>query len=218
MPKIHITYVTSNPFKEEEIRLFTNSRKLEDGTAAVARFEFDFWPLDIKEVLEVDIVELVKAEVKNAYSHIRVPCVVEHAGLVFADFQSESYPGGLTKAMWNALGDQFVQETHSANRCAIARAVVAYCDGMEVRTFKGETMGRIASSPRGSRRFYWDTVFEPFDLDGKANGKTYAEIVDDPELGLPYKVNCLSQSSKAFAALLEYLHAAPEPKLWGKYP
>jgi XTP/dITP diphosphohydrolase len=118
--------------------------------------------------------------------------------------------------MWNTLGKQFVEETHSAKRSAKARAVVAYCDGKTVVTFVGETSGTIADSPRGTTEFYWDTIFMPNDPSGKANNKTYAEIVDDPTLGLKYKVVNLSQSSKAMIQFLNFRKAHP-PELWPRF-
>jgi inosine/xanthosine triphosphate pyrophosphatase family protein len=115
--------------------------------------------------------------------------------------------------MWDVLGDDFISETHSANREAIARAIVAYTDGMGVRTFTGERKGTLADAPRGARKFYWNTVFIPEDPSKRTKGKTYAEIVDDPTLGLEYKLK-LSQSTAAMLAFLEYRRKNP-PQLWG---
>jgi inosine/xanthosine triphosphate pyrophosphatase family protein len=116
--------------------------------------------------------------------------------------------------MWDALDNQFIAETRSANREAIARAVVAYCDGMKIYTFVGEREGQIAASPRGSRTFYWDTIFIPNDTTNTVSGKTYAEIADDPDLGLEFKVLRLSQSTTAMIKFLEHLRLAPPSKLW----
>jgi non-canonical purine NTP pyrophosphatase (RdgB/HAM1 family) len=140
----------------------------------------------------------------KAYSQIKVPCIVEHAGLIFSNYSS--YPGGLTKPMWNILKDNFITETGAAGRKAQAKAVVAYCDGVEVKTFTGVTKGRIAAAPRGSRRFYWDTIFEP--VNGR--GLTYAEIVESR--GIEEKVK-ISQSSKAMLDCLSHLLKATSP-LW----
>ncbi len=212
--KFSITYVTSSEFKAKEIEVLAEHGRLADGTNIGDLFEFYIRPVPIKEVLEVDIATMVIAEVTKAYSVIRVPCIVEHAGLIFSDYADKSYPGGLTKAMWNALGDNFVNETGAKGRKAIAKAVIAYCDGMRVATFTGERQGTIAEAPRGTRAFYWDTVFIPDDPTGTTNDMTYAEIVDDPTLGLKYKVTALSQSSMAMVAFLEHLRSAPTPTLW----
>jgi|ERR1051326_6734584 inosine/xanthosine triphosphate pyrophosphatase family protein len=157
---------------------------------------------------------MVSAEVVSAYSQLKVPCIVEHAGLIFSEYSDRSYPGGLTKPMWDTLRDRFVEETKSAGRRAIARAVVAYCNGKQVQTFVGERAGTIADQPRGGRQFYWDTVFIPQDSAGCAQRLTYAEIVENTDLGLAYKMRELSQSSAAMNKFLEYRLQAGEPELW----
>lgn len=209
--KIHVVYVTQSEYKRKENEAFVENCQLPDGTPVRNSVEFETRPVPIKEVLEEDLEAMVMAEVTKAYSEIKVPCIVEHAGLVFDGYVS--YPGGLTKPMWNVLGSRFIEETHSADRRATARAVVAYCDGQSVRTFVGETTGTISAEPRGSRLFYWDTVFMPDDPSGKIKNKTYAEIVDDPKFGLKYKVTYLSQSTKAMLQFVEFRMSHP-PRLW----
>jgi inosine/xanthosine triphosphate pyrophosphatase family protein len=206
-----IVYVTSSSFKREENKVLTDCT-LEDGTRVGELFWFQFRGDRITETLVVDLEDLVRAEARAAYAVTKVPCIVEHAGLVF-DGQAH-YPGGLTKPMWDALGDQFVVETHMDRRRAVARAVVGYCDGQSVHTFKGETSGTLVHPPRGARKFYWDRVFVPDDPPGKAAGKTYAEIVEDPALGLPYKMQHLSQSARAMRKFLEFRRTTPLPDFW----
>jgi inosine/xanthosine triphosphate pyrophosphatase family protein len=212
--KSRIVYVTSSDYKREENAVLVSKCCLADGTPVRELFDFEHRPVPIQEILHVDLQAMVSAEVVSAYSQLKVPCIVEHAGLVFAEYESASYPGGLTKPMWDTLKEKFVEETKSSGRRAIARAVVAYCDGTDVHTFVGERIGSLADQPRGAREFYWDTVFIPDDPDGKAVGLTYAEIVAAPELGLEYKVTRLSQSSLAMLRFLEYRREAGEPRLW----
>ena len=212
--RIRVVYVTKSKFKKEENEAFLREAKLKNGMRVDELFEFDIRPLTIQEILNVDLAVMVSAEVISAYSQLKVPCIVEHAGLIFTDYADRSYPGGLTKPMWDTLKDRFVQETKSAGRSAIARAVVAYCDGMQVRTFVGERAGRIADFPRGRRDFYWDTVFVPDDDSGLSRGLTYAEIVESEDLGLAYKMRELSQSSMAMNDFLEYRLRAGDPDLW----
>ena len=211
---IKINYVTSSDSKIQENEIFQREGVLGDGTPVRELFEFQVRSLQIKEILEIKIEAMVREEVTTAYSQLKVPCIVEHAGLIFADCLDTDYPGGLTKPMWDSLDDKFVSETRSADRPAVARAVVAYCDGMMVHTFTGERDGRIAVSPRGSRKFYWDTVFIPTDPTHTVFDKTYAEIVDDPKLGLEFKVLHLSQSTLAMLKFLEYISSTTAPALW----
>ncbi len=212
--KIRIVYVTKSDFKKEESEAFIQNCKLSDGRRVEDLFEFDIRPVPIQEILNVNISAMVSAEVVSAYTQLKVPCIVEHAGLIFGEYVDRSYPGGLTKPMWDTLRDRFIEETRSAGRKAMARAVVAYCDGKQVSTFVGERAGEISHEPRGSRKFYWDTVFVPEDPSGRSGGRTYAEIAECKDLGLAYKMRELSQSSMAMRSFLEYRLRVGEPELW----
>ena len=214
MGRQKVVFVTSSAYKKEENAVFSKYCSLTDGTRVGDLFEFDIRAVPIKELLEVDLRVLVSDEVTKAYSQIKVPCIVEHAGLVFEEYKEFMYPGGLTKPMWDTLGMNFVKETKSAGRKVTACAVVAYCDGQEVKTFLGETSGNLVDEPRGSREFYWDTVFVPETNQPEAKEKTYAEIVSSSRLGLKYKMEHLSQSSKAMRKFLDYVKKNPGNRLW----
>lgn len=213
-----VVYVTSSPFKEAENKILVDSVKLSDGTPVSDVFRFDIRQVRVQENLEIRLETLVEEEAVEAYLALKVPLVVEHAGLIFEDYlrlpPDQQYPAGLTKPMWDALGDTFIEETGSSGRSAAAVAVVAHCDGQKVKTFRAETAGHIADRPRGGREFYWDTVFIPDGEDGEPGELTYAEIVEDKDLGLAHKVERLSQSSKAMLAFLEWRRTAPPPALW----
>jgi XTP/dITP diphosphohydrolase len=204
-----IYFVTSSIFKQEENAAFQAVCTLQDGRAINDEFEFHIVPNRIRERLESRIADIVDSEVREAYASVKKPCIVEHAGLVFDEYATQSYPGGLTKPLWNTLGDRFLSETHSGGRPATAIAVVAYCDGMKVHTFQGETAGVLSDRPRGDRKFYWDTVFVP--RDNNNDGLTYAEIVERDGLGR--KMREFSQSSKAMMAFLNW-RMANTPSLW----
>ena len=208
-----IVYITSSAHKRKESEYFIESR-LANGKIVKDVVHFDFRSIAIKEVLDVDLSVIVSAEVLEAYQLIQVPCIVEHAGLIYDDYVSASYPGGLTKAMWNALKADFVKETNANNRKVIARAVVGYCNGMTIETFTGETRGTISATPKGLSDFYWDTIFIPDDPNGISQGsKTYAEIAADPALGIAHKVS-ISQSTKAMRAFVDYLTTESTLDLW----
>ena len=202
-----IVYVTSSKFKQEENKVFQEVCLLPAGRTIKDIFEFEIQEHNIPERLEVKLEDMVMSEVIEAYDRIKVPCIVEHAGLIFEKYKKENYPGGLTKPMWNTLGSRFVEETNSASQKVVAKAVVAYCDGMEIKTFVGETNGTLASKPRGNRKFYWDTIFIP-----KGSNKTYAEIAE--KHGLEEKMKKYSQSAKAMIRFLEYLQNEPANDLW----
>lgn len=206
MRKISVRYATSSPYKRQEIDEILASFKVNDAEGCAVRvadrFTFEFPSVSTDEPLERDLERMVRHKVRSAYRQIMAPCIVEHAGLVLERFEKENYPGGLTQPMWDALdATGFVESVRWSGDRAIARAVVGYCDGLHVRTFIGETRGVLSPQPRGSRAFYWDTVFCP---DG-GSGRSFAEIAEDVD-GVRQKIT-LSQSTKAMKQCLEHLIA-----------
>jgi XTP/dITP diphosphohydrolase len=204
MKLIKIFYATISPFKKQEISEIEKSCRFkdEDGNEELvgSRFKFVFSDVQTDEPLEVDLATMVRHKAVSAYKNLLMPCIVEHAGLILGEHADKGYPGGLTQPMMDALGAEgFVRRTSAAGEKAIARAVFGYCDGLSVHIFTGETEGKIAATPRGSREFYWDTIFEP---DGY-NGETYAEISADPSRGVREKMK-VSQSMKALRKFLEF--------------
>lgn len=203
MGPIVVRYATGSPYKRQEVDGIVAASSV-GGTGGPVRvrdrFAFEFPSVVTDEPLERDLERMVRHKVRSAYRQIMAPCIVEHAGLVLERYEGESYPGGLTQPMWDALGASgFVESVRWSGERAIARAVVGYCDGLRVRTFVGETRGTLSPEPRGSRAFYWDTVFRP---DG-GDGRTYAEIAEGVD-GMRRKID-LSQSTKALEQCLEHL-------------
>jgi len=202
MKPIKIVYCSWSDFKKEEWQLAKQHLELpsKPGKKLGELFELEFRQAPTSEPLLCDLESMVKAKIASAYRQVQVPCIVEHAGLILGGYEDKSFPGGLTQPMWDSLdAAKFVGCCASLSTKAIARAVVGYCDGMNVETFVGETTGVLCSVPRGDRAFYWDTVFCP---DG-ANGKTYAEIVRADRSGLLTKLK-ISQSMRALTKFLEY--------------
>jgi XTP/dITP diphosphohydrolase len=202
MRRRKIRYATKSDFKREEVARVLELTFRDSRTGATVKgsdvFDLEFYDVPLAEPLERDMTTMVRHKAMSAYKGIMAPCVVEHAGLILQGYENESYPGGLTQPMWDALGpENFVRSNQWAGNRATARALVGYCDGMKLHCFTGETSGTLVDAPRGSRHFYWDTVFCP---DGGGD-KTYAEIA---AADLTRKIE-LSQSTKAMKSLFEYL-------------
>lgn len=214
MRKRTIFYATRSSFKEQELDIICKSQIILDSKQAEMKIGdfIDFRISDIvtEEPLEIDLEAMVRHKVRSAYKAILAPCIVEHAGLILEENKKEGFPGGLTQPMWDALSPEgFLKRTGCSQENVIARAVVGYCDGMQIHTFVGETAGVIASEPRGSREFYWDVVFCP---EG-GGGKTYAEIAQQSN-GLEIKLS-MSQSTKAIKEFARFLATQNGSQLFG---
>jgi inosine/xanthosine triphosphate pyrophosphatase family protein len=212
MAKISVVYCTGSGYKHEEWNVVKDNFELcgPDGKSRLIRdlIDLDFRTADVREPLLCDLGAVVREKAISAYAQLQVPCIVEHAGLIFEELEAHSYPGGLTQPMWDALeATRFVQMKGVAGSGVIAEAIVGYCDGMAVHLFTGQTHGVIADCPRGKRSFYWDNVFCP---DG-GDGLTYAEIADS-DGGLLKKMT-LSQPQKAMLEFFKY-RISNDPRLF----
>src|SRR3981189_1135765 len=144
---IQIIYCSRSPFKKEEwdtakdALLFDSKSNWPLGQL----FRFEFRDVPTSEPLLCDLESMVRFKVESAYGSVRVPCIVEHAGLILEGYEGKSFPGGLTQPMWDALdAPQFVASCSPLSARAIARAVVGYCDGLNVLTFVGDTKGSLS--------------------------------------------------------------------------
>ncbi len=197
---ISLIYCSWSTFKKEEWNAAKGMMELDSmpGRKFAQLFHFEFRNVRTTEPLLCDLEKMVRFKVESAYRAVLVPGMVEHAGLVLEGYETASFPGGLTQPMWDALDpERFVASCSPLTRRATARAIVGYCDGMNIDTFVGETKGTLSATPRGNRAFHWDTVFCP---DGFGD-KTYAEIVE--EGGLEKKLQA-SQSIKALKKFMQH--------------
>jgi XTP/dITP diphosphohydrolase len=194
--KPKIVYCSSSKWKKEEWEVARHF-EYEPGITAESVIDFEFRKVSTQEPLLRKIEDMVREKAISAYKATLVPCVVEHAGLILDGYEAVAFPGGLTQPMWDALGaENFVASCAVLSSQAVARAVIGYCDGAEIRTFVGETRGTLRGRPAGNRGFYWDPVFCP---DG-FGGKTYAEMA---EVNLADKLK-ISQSIKALWKFIDY--------------
>lgn len=208
---IRLIYCSWSPYKKEEWDIAKDALELDSkpGNKLGQLFKFEFRDVPTTEPLLCDLERMVRFKVESAYQSVRVPCIVEHAGLILEGYEVKSFPGGLTQPMWDALGAElFVASCSPLASRATARAVIGYCDGMTIETFVGETKGCLSKTPKGRRAFYWDTIFCP---DGFGE-KTYAEIVGDDNKGLLDKLT-ISQSTKALKKFMTY-RLTNEPALF----
>lgn len=175
-------FVTVNDFKTKEVREY-----LKDSGV-----ELEIVKYGVQEILNIDLSVIVKDKALKAYQQLGIPCVVEHGGLIIDALKG--LPGGLSKVVWDAVGDKLCNFLDDKDtRAATAQSVIGYCDGRRVHIHVGETRGRVADRARGGYTFQWDPIFIP---DGQS--KTYAE------LGFPEKGK-YSQAAKAWNALVKQL-------------
>ena len=143
---------TSNDSKAAEITyVFGNS-----GRMGILR-------QPIVELLETDLVKVVRAKAAAAYEVLRVPVIVEHGALCI-DFMN-GLPGALVKPTWMALGERLCHIVPAGEpRTCRAMSAICYCDGRtrtvihreieersrRARRARGAFTGILSSFPEGT--------------------------------------------------------------------
>jgi XTP/dITP diphosphohydrolase len=162
-----VYFVTSSESKISEVSAYFAAMEEPAGG------QVQFCPVrhDVQEIMHPDLEVVVRFKALEAYKYLRQPCLVEHGGLFFEGLRD--LPGPLGRIIWSAVGERmcgFLREGDS--RKAVARAYLGYCDGRQIRLYRGETAGEVASTARGDyNRHNWDPIFIP-----EGTSETYGEM------------------------------------------
>ena len=158
---VRAVFVTTNEHKRREVE-------------RVLGFEIETAAPDVPEIQTLDFAEVAARKASDAYEALGAPphpVIVEDSGLVIGAWNG--LPGALTKWFLSSVGNEGLLGMLSGeNRRARAVCAVAVADtGGEVRVFRGEVQGSVASEPRGDGGFGWDQIFVP-----EGSELSYAEM------------------------------------------
>ena len=135
-----------------------NADKLAEARRIVGA-DLEAVALDLPEVQSLDLEEVLRAKVGEAWRQLRRPVVVEDTGLELPALGG--FPGPLVKWMLDAVGPEGLA------RCALSlgdaratvRCQVLYYDGETAILGQGVDRGELVLPPRGNAGFGWDPVF-----------------------------------------------------------
>lgn len=150
--------------------------------------------LDIREIQDVDLEEVIKDKLRNAYKRIKKPVMVEDTGLFLNALNG--FPGALIKQLLGRVGREGIVKLLKGfdDKTVVAKCAVGFTkDGKDLKVFIGEAEGLIVS-PRGESGFGWDPIFQP-----KGYEKTFAEMNSEEK-------NAISHRYKALKKFKEYLN------------
>ncbi|CAD0196332.1 unnamed protein product [Chrysodeixis includens] len=181
-----ITFVTGNAKKLEELRAILGGN---------FPLEIISHKLDLPELQgEIDEVSIKKCQ--EAARRLKRPVLVEDTSLCFNALKG--LPGPYIKWFLEKLEPEGLTKllTGWEDKTAKAVCTFAYCDAknenLDVMLFQGITNGQIVS-PRGTRDFGWDCVFQP---DGYS--QTYAELPKSEKNTISHRYKALEKFKNYF--------------------
>ncbi len=165
-----------------DITFITGNQKKADYLARHLGLEVKHKKIDLDEIQSLDLKEIVRHKVMQAYEHINAPVLVEDVSLEFLAWGR--LPGTYIKWFLEEMDyKQICALLDGKDRSARARCVFGYYDGSTLKMFEGLMNGRIAEEPASGESFGWDNIFIPegynitrAELGEEDDRKTYLKI------------------------------------------
>ncbi len=153
-----ITFITGNVCKAAEVERLLG-------------FPLRHESVSVEEIQAIDLKPVVCYKAALAYTALRRPVLVEDTGLALSAMNG--FPGALIKWFLQSLGTDGICRVLQAetDRQARATTVFGYHDGTSCHVFAGTVAGSIPDTPRGTRGFGWDSIFQP-----RGSTRTFAEM------------------------------------------
>ena len=116
--------------------------------------------VELEEIQSLDLKEVIRHKVLEAYARVGRPVLVEDVSLEFVALGR--LPGTFIRWFQEELSsEELCKLLDGKNRAAVARCMFGYYDGREEHYFEGELKGRIPEKPSGTAGFGWDPIFIP---------------------------------------------------------
>lgn len=164
-----ITFITGNQGKADYLSKFLG-------------YPIEHKKLDLEEIQTMDLREIVKHKARQAYNSVKTPIVVEDVSLEFEALGG--LPGPFIRFFVEKVPFELIcSMLEDQSRRAVARCVMAYYDGDNLKLFEGSLGGEIAVNPAGEGGYGWDKIFIPegydvtrAELSEEDDKKTYLKI------------------------------------------
>lgn len=144
----------------KKVVFITGNQKKADYLSKYLGHQIDHVKLDLDEIQSLDLKEVVRHKMIQAYKKVKKPVLVEDVALEFSAFGQ--LPG--TFIRWFLEEMQFEEICallEGKDRGAMARCIFGYFDGKKEYYFEGSLSGRIPEEPAGTGGYGWDPIFIP---------------------------------------------------------
>jgi non-canonical purine NTP pyrophosphatase (RdgB/HAM1 family) len=166
----------------DRISLITGNEGKAREYAALLGIEVSAVKEDLIEIQSLDVVEVVKHKVQDAYSKLRSPVLVDDTGLVLNAWNG--LPGALIAWFLSTVGAQGILDMAAGvtDRTATVTTALGYADAHGVRVFTGTLPGTLTTERRGEGGFGYDSIFMP-----QSSDLTFAEMSSDQKNAISHR-------------------------------
>ena len=144
----------------KDVVYITGSQKKAEYFAKLLGFDVEHMKVDLDEIQSLDLHEVVKHKLHQAYKVVKRPVLVEDVSLEFPALGR--LPGTFIKWFQEELShEQLCRLLDGKDRTAVARCVFGYFDGSDEVYFEGNLEGSVPMNPSGAGGYGWDPIFIP---------------------------------------------------------
>src|SRR3990167_11463237 len=141
----------------EDVVFITGNQNKADYLVKYLGHPVEHIKLGLDEIQSLDLHEIVKHKVRQAYEKIKRPVLVEDVSLEFTVLGK--LPGTFIKWFeWELTLAGLCTLLDGKDRGATARCVFGFFDGKEEKYFEGGLSGTIAEKPAGTGGFGFDSI------------------------------------------------------------
>jgi non-canonical purine NTP pyrophosphatase (RdgB/HAM1 family) len=159
----------------KDLVFITGNKHKAEYLARYLGYPVDHIPLDLDEIQSLDLNEIVRHKVRQAYEKVKRPVLVEDVSLEFKALNR--LPGTFIRWFIDELSlEGLCSLLDGKDRSARASCVFGYFDGVEEKYFEGSLEGTITEKPAGTHGYGWDPIFIP---EGYTN--TRAELGEEDD-------------------------------------
>ena len=117
--------------------------------------------LELAEIQSLDLTEVVEHKLREAYSIVKSPVLVDDVSLVISAMGR--LPGTLIKYFELEIKYEGICDmvSHFTDKRARGEVGIGFYDGKEMKVCIGIIKGTISDKPRGNDGFGWDVLFIP---------------------------------------------------------
>jgi len=155
-----------------------NIHKFNEAREALAQYNIAVAMLRVKpaEIQDDDIEKIAKSNALEVSNKVRLPIIVEDAGL-FID-ALKGFPGPYSNYVYRTIGKEGILKLleRRGNRKARFKSVVVFCSPeLGIKCFRGIVEGKISETAKGESGFGFDPIFEPKDFPKRTFGELSIE-------------------------------------------
>jgi len=144
----------------KDVVFITGNQKKADYLARLIGIEIEHKKIDLYEVQSLDLHDVVKHKLRQAYGEVGRPVLVEDVSLEFVALGR--LPGTFIKWFQEELShEDLCRMLDGKTRDAAAKCVFGYFDGKEEVYFEGKLEGSVPEKPFGNGGYGWDPIFIP---------------------------------------------------------